>query len=309
MRTLVVGAGAVGGYFGGRLAEKGADVTFLVRPQRREQLERNGLVIRSVHGDTSLSVKTLVAGEESEPFDLVLLSVKAYHLEEAMATLAPYVEENTAILPLLNGIRHIDELQERFGEEKVLGGLCFVESTLNSKGEIEQYSPIHEIVFGELSGEVTERTNRIAELFSGANMSAVLSREIRVDMWKKYIFIAGMSGMTTLMRSSIGPILAAPHGTETYRCLLEEITTVARAHEPSVPETIPGFILEQLKRQNPSMKASMLRDMEKGLPVEADHLQGALIEMAPEGLDLPLLKAVYASLKIYELSREPLTSG
>ncbi|MCK7605433.1 hypothetical protein L3V64_003480 [Geobacillus stearothermophilus] len=138
MRVLVVGAGAVGGYFGGRLLEKGVDVTFLVRERRKRELEERGLVIRSVHGDAVLAPKLIAAGERTEPFDLVVFSNKAYHLAGAIADAKPYVGETTMILPLLNGMAHMDVVRESFGDDKVLGGLCFIETTLNEKGEIVQ---------------------------------------------------------------------------------------------------------------------------------------------------------------------------
>ncbi|WP_124728523.1 ketopantoate reductase family protein [Staphylospora marina] len=303
MRTLVVGAGAVGGYFGGRLAEKGADVTFLVRPRRAAQLQREGLVIRSRHGDALLRVKTVLSDEIRQPFDLVILSVKAYHLPDVRESLGAAVGERTVVLPLLNGIRHMDLLKQWFGPEKVLGGLCFVEATLNKHGHVLQYSPRHELVYGETDGSDSPRVRRIQALLAGANMESRLSTEIMKDMWMKYAFIAGFSGMTCLMRSPLGPILKAPGGKETYLRLLEEIHAVARHHEPSLPEDLAATILAQMESLNESMKSSMLRDMEKGLPVEADHLQGSLLEMAPPGTDLPLLKAVYASLKAYEQTR------
>ncbi|MBA4494027.1 ketopantoate reductase family protein [Paenactinomyces guangxiensis] len=303
MRVLIVGAGAVGGYFGGRLVEKGADVTFLVRERRKQELDRHGLVIKSVHGDAALKVKTLLSGQPADPFDLILLSVKAYHLGQTLASLQPYVGKNTAILPLLNGISHLQEIKKHFGEEVLLGGLCFIESTLNAQGQVEQYSAIHEIVFGELHGETTERVRQIGQLFAGANMQARHSRQIKVEMWKKYIFINAMSGLTSLMRSSIGPILASPFGRETYLRFLHEIVAIARTQEPSLPADLAERILSNMEKLEPAMKSSMLRDMEKGLPIETDHLHGALIQLAAKKMDLPLLKTVYSTLKIYQNGR------
>lgn len=150
MRILVVGAGAVGGYFGGRLAEKGEDVTFLVRDKREHQLKEHGLHIESVQGDYHYQPKTIKAEEKAEPFDVVILSTKAYHLKGAIDSLNPFVGENTMILPLLNGMSHVDDLIQAFGEEKVIGGLCFVESTLDGSGKVIQTSPIHDLVFGEM---------------------------------------------------------------------------------------------------------------------------------------------------------------
>ncbi|MFS8513446.1 MAG: ketopantoate reductase family protein [Planifilum fulgidum] len=304
MRVLIVGAGGVGGYFGGRLVEKGADVTFLVRQRRKEQLREKGLVIHSVHGDFSSPVQAITAGEKAAPFDLIILSVKAYHLEEAIRDIRPYVADSTAILPLLNGMSHLDRLESAFGRGKILGGLCQIETTLNDRGEVEQYSSFHNIVFGELDGSISDRVKRIEKLFSGARMTAQASREIRVEMWHKYVFIAAFSGMTSMMRSSIGPIMEAPWGRETYRRLAEEIAAVARFHEPSLTPEIGEKAFAIAAALEAPMKSSMLRDVERGGPTETDHLHGWLIQTAPEDLDLPLLKAVYASIKAYEAGRE-----
>lgn len=303
MRILMVGAGGVGGYFGGRLVEKGADVTFLVRRRRKEQLREKGLVIHSVHGDFSSPVRTITAGEEATSFDLIILSVKAYHLEAAIRDIRPYVGDSTAILPLLNGMSHMDRLESVFGRGMILGGLCQIETTLNDRGEVEQYSPFHNIVFGELDGTITDRVRRLENLFSGAKMTAQTSKEILVEMWHKYVFIAAFSGMTSMMRSSIGPIMEVPWGKETYRRLAEEIAAVARFHEPSLAPEIGEWAFSLAAALDASMKSSMLRDVERGGPTETDHLHGWLIQTAPEEMDLPLLKAVYASIKAYEAGR------
>ena len=252
MRILVVGAGAVGGYFGGRLLEKGVDVTFLVRKRRKKQLQEKGLVIHSVHGDAVLSPKLLVTGEQAEPFDVVIFSNKAYHLPEAIRDVKPYVGEKTMILPLLNGMAHMEILWNEFGKENVLGGLCFIETTLNEHGEIAQTSASHDVRFGEWSGERTERVLALEQLFSGCNArfrlsehiatyGAIkwrdeiiarfrLSEHIATDMWNKYLFIATMSGVTTLFRAPIGPIRSGKYGQEIIFGLLKEIAAVMRAH-------------------------------------------------------------------------------
>lgn len=305
MNILVVGAGAVGGYFGGRLMEKGENVTFLVREGRRKQLAENGLVLKSVHGDYRSTVKTLVPGEEAEPFDLVLLAVKAYHLEEAMQHIAPYIGAQTAIVPLLNGMAHLERLQARLGTEKVLGGLCFLESTLNRDGEIVQTSPRHDIVIGELDGTRTPRIERIEAAFAGATCTARISLSILKDMWEKFLFITALSGMTTLMNAPVGPILEEEKGEALYRRLVEELVAIAKADGAPIPENAAEKTMAVTKDLGYGMKASMLRDMEKGLPIEADHLQGDFLKRAKRnGIEVPLLELVYGKLKIYERMRE-----
>lgn len=304
MRFLIVGAGGVGGYFGGRLIEKGEDVTFLVRKNRKAQLQSEGLAIKSTHGDYQTNVKAICASEEIETFDVVIITVKAYHLDQVITEIKPYIGENTVIIPLLNGYNHYQVLQEAFGSEKVLGGLCFIETTLTSKGEIVQTSGIHNFVFGEWDGRLTERAALINEHLSGAHFNVVLSEKIQNDVWNKYIFIATMSGVTTLMRSPIGPILADENGEKVCIRLLDEIVSIVRDYDRGVQEDIAALTLQKLQSIEPTMKSSMQRDMEKNGHVEADHFHGALLNMAKEqGKEMsafPLLQTVYSNLKIYE---------
>lgn len=308
MRILIVGAGAIGGYFGGRLVEKGEDVTFLVRHNRQRQLQEHGLAIRSVHGDFTWRVRTIQSGDDAQPFDLVVLSVKAYHLQESVRDIRPYVGESTAILPLLNGFQHFAELKEAFGAERVLGGLCFIESTLDGSGRIVQSSARHDLVFGEWDGSTSDRTRTILQHLQNANFNVTLSEQVQTDIWHKYIFITCMSGITTLMQAPIGPILADPYGKAAYKKLLDETVSIANKIGAPVTADIAPQTLATTEALNADMKSSMQRDMEKRLPVEADHLQGAWLSMAAEQganeADYPLLQTVYANLKIYEAMRK-----
>ncbi|WP_066393331.1 ketopantoate reductase family protein [Neobacillus mesonae] len=303
MRILVVGAGAVGGYFGGRLLEKGEDVTFLVREGRKKQLAETGLVLESVHGNVTLTPKTILSGEEAGPFDLILLSTKAYHLKGAIESFQEYVSEKTAILPLLNGISHYHQLIAEFGEERVLGGLCFIETTLDQEGRIIQTSAKHDLVFGERSGERTERVLTIEDAFSGTKVGYRLSDDVCRDLWNKYLFISTMSGITTLMRAPIGPIREQSTGRAVITKLLEEIVFVMKHAGAPFSDDAVAQQLNQIDSLGYSMKSSMQRDMEKLSQVEADHLHGYLLDIAnKEKILVPVLEAVYTNLKVYETS-------
>jgi len=305
MKVLVLGAGGIGGYFGARLAEKGVDVTFLVRERRYRQLAERGLRVLSIHGDVQLEQPQLIrAGEEAGPFDVVLLSNKAYTLAESIDDLAPFAGEETVVIPLLNGIAHMEQLWERFGKGRVLGGLCFIETTLNADGDVVQTSSMHEAVFGEWEGGLSERVERIAQAFSGINGTMRASANIQRDAWQKYLLISTMSGITTLMNAAVGPIRESVYGLELTRQLAEECAAVIRALGAPIREDIVDKQLEAFQNQGAAMKSSMLRDMEKGLPVEGDHIQGYLLEHAEKlGLSTPLLKVVYNNLKVYEQKR------
>ncbi|MBU8713912.1 MULTISPECIES: 2-dehydropantoate 2-reductase [Brevibacillus] len=306
MKVLVLGAGGIGGYFGGRLAESGVDVTFLVRERRYKQMQERGLRVQSIHGDLHLEQPQMIqAGEAAGPFDVVLLSNKAYTLTESIDAIAPYVSEHTVVIPLLNGIAHMELLWDRFGRERVLGGLCFIETTLNAEGDVVQTSPIHDAVFGEWEGGKSERVEKIEQAFANINGTMRASNNIQREAWHKYLFIATFSGITTLMNSAVGPIREAAYGVELTRQLAEEIVSVMQALEAPIKPDIVEKQMETFQNQRPQTKSSMLRDMEKGLPVEADHLQGYLLERAEQrGLSTPLLKVVYNNLKVYELKRE-----
>ena len=187
MRILVVGAGAIGGYFGGRLLQAGRDVTFLVRPKRASELASAGLVIKSPAGDVTLKTPpTVQADKLSEKFDVVLLSCKAFDLEDAIKSFAPAVGPNTSIIPLLNGMLHLNVLDERFGAERVLGGLCAIAATLNEAREVVQLAPMQSLNFGERDGKMSDRVRAISEIFTSGNIGAVASEHIMQDMWEKW---------------------------------------------------------------------------------------------------------------------------
>lgn len=301
MKILVVGAGAVGGYFGGRLAEKGENVTFLVRENRKKQLEQNGLIIQSIHGNIKLQPQLLQTGETADPFDVILVSTKAYHLDSAIEDMRPFVGKDTMILPLLNGMSHIDKLIDAFNEEKVLGGLCFVESTLDQNGTIVQTSPIHDLVYGERNGERTERIIRLEQAFSGTKASFLLSDQIKQEMWVKYLFISTLSGITSLFRSPIGPILENKEGLITIEKVLNETATIMRSIHAPLPDDIAMIQRKKLMSMNYEMKSSLQRDMEKHLHIEAEHLYGYLLHIANKNtIAAPTLKIIYLNLKIYE---------
>lgn len=302
MKILVVGAGAIGGYFGGRLLEKGEDVTFLVRETRKKQLDEDGLHIESIHGNISLKPKTILSGNKSsEVFDIILLSTKAYHLTGVMEDIRQFVQEETMILPLLNGISHVDFLIEEFGEKHVLGGLCFIETTLDQYGKVVQTSPIHNLVFGERSGEETDRIQKVRESFSNTKANFIYSDNIMKEMWHKYLFISLLSGATTLMRAPIGPIRDTKSGFGALSAIVTEVITVMESMGAPVGKDLIDAQLTKIKEMGYNMKSSMQRDMEKGMPTEADHFFLYLLEHAKEHhISTPSLELIYANLKVYE---------
>jgi 2-dehydropantoate 2-reductase len=185
MRMLIVGAGSTGGYFGGRLAQAGRDVTFLVRPGRAARLEEQGLEILSPHGNFTLRPKVVTADQLSGPYDAILLSVKAFSLESAVSDMAAAVGPETMVLPVLNGMRHVDILANRFGKRSVVGCACKVSASIDDRGRIEQHIPIQEIAYGEMDGMVSPRIQRLDQFMRDAGFDSRLSGVIRREMWEK----------------------------------------------------------------------------------------------------------------------------
>jgi 2-dehydropantoate 2-reductase len=305
MRILVVGAGAIGGYFGGRMLAAGSDVTFLVRPRRATELADAGLVIKSPVGDVTLKNPPIVQADKlTEKFDMVLLSCKAFDLDDAIKSFAPAVGPQTSIIPLLNGMRHLDVLDAKFGRERVLGGLCAIAVTLNDRREVVQLAPLQSLNFGERDGKLSDRVRAIAEPMTSGNFGAVASENIIQEMWEKWVFLASLAAATSLMRTSVGNILAAPGGRDFLLGMLDECSAVAAAEghapRPAVLERTRGAFTTE----GSPMNASMFRDIKMGAPVESDHVIGDLIARGEAAkLPLPLLRLAYTHLKAYEKQR------
>src|SRR6478752_4587516 len=299
MRILVVGAGAIGGYFGGRLLEAGRDVTFLVRPRRASELAAAGLVIKSPNGDATLKDPPVVQADTiKDKFDVVLLSCKAYDLDDAIKSFAPAVGERTAIIPLLNGMRHLDVLDKKIGASQVLGGLCLIAVTLNEKREVVQLGPVQSLGFGERDGKMSDRVRAIADVVRSCNFDGAASETALQDMWEKWVFLASIAASTSLMRAPIGAIVAAPGGKDFLLGILDECTAVAKAagHEPGGPffQRIKGM----LTAEGSPGTASMFRDIKAGGKVEADHVIGDMIARAEaEKIPVPKLRTAYTHLK------------
>src|SRR3984885_8259574 len=281
MRILVVGAGAIGGYFGARLAVAGRDVTFLVRPKRAEQLA-GGLIVRSPKGDAKVAAPKLVSEETLSawsPFDLILLSCKSYDLDSAMSSFAPAVGPATMILPLLNGESHIDTLKKRFGAGAVLGGQCQISSTLDEQGHIVHLNDWHLLGFGELDGSRSTRIETVNETFLGANFEPQLSLQILQDMWEKWVFIASMAGITCLMRASLGDIATAG-GTGNALELFAECSAISGKNGYVLRSATRERIRGTLSTPGSTLMASMLRDVEGHRRTEHEHVWGVLFARA-----------------------------
>jgi 2-dehydropantoate 2-reductase len=311
LKILVIGAGGVGGYFGGRLAESGADVMFLVRDGRAKQLAARGLVIKSPLGDAAFPVRTLTAADPGQAFDLVILTCKSYDLPSAIDAAAPHMEAGTGLaMPLLNGMAHIDVLRERFGKDRVLGGLCGIFATLSPEGEVVQMAGLPpRLSFGRFKDQVErkvleEPAKEIERLFGAAKFTSKRIEPIEQGLWDKWVVLAAMAAGTCLMRGSVGSIVAGDDGAAIMEELVAETASVARAagYAPSDQHLTASRGI--LTAAGSDATASMLRDIKRGGATEGSHIVGDLLRRAREfGLATPLLRVANAHLQTYEAER------
>lgn len=301
MRILILGAGATGGYFGALLAKAGVDVTFLVRPTRRDQLQRDGLAIKSHLGDVTTPVKAITRDEVSATYDAIVLSSKAYGLADAIETIRPAVGDKTLILPLLNGMRHLDDLDRAFGAEHVLGGTCHISVVLDADGTIRHLSPFASMTQGPRRAAQREGAARLQQELERGGFEARFSSDVIGTMWEKWFFLATLAAATCLMRASVGEIVRTGEGERLISSMLAECSAVAIAcgHPPS-PAAQEGARATLTDRQS-NISASMLRDIQRGGEIESDHIVGDLIRRGREhGVPTPLLDVAYVHLQAYQ---------
>jgi 2-dehydropantoate 2-reductase len=304
MKILILGAGAIGGYFGGRLVQAGADLSFLVRPRRQAQLQAAGLVVRSPHGDFTVPVQTLLREQISGPADLVLLACKAYDLEAAIESIAPAVGPHTTVLPLLNGLAHIDRLVSAFGAARVAGGSCGIPATLTPEGVVLQLGLFHRIVFGLLPGTAPQalpRLQALHELFKLTPVGVALDEQMMRALWEKFTGLATLAAMTCLMRGTVGDILATDDGAALFEQTFAACEGAARAAGHAPRDTASATFRGMWADPTSKLTASMLRDLESGGPTEAAHVVGDMLRRVRDaGLEPGVLAAAWCHLQVAE---------
>jgi 2-dehydropantoate 2-reductase len=309
MRTLVVGAGATGGYFGAMLAAAGRDVTFLVRPGRAAVLREHGLQVRSPLGDVRIAQPQLLTAAEladdgaTAPYDLVLLGVKAHALEDAIGDMAPAVGEETMILPMLNGMRHMDVLDKRFGANAVLGGACYVATTLAADGSIRQLKDMQRLVLGDREDPGSRRVQAVAAEVGGAGFDVQVHTDPVAAMWRKWVSLSSLGAVTCLMRGSVGDVVAAPGGEEFAGAVVAECLAVAAASGNALPEDQESVVYATMTEPGAPTTSSMYRDLQQGNRVEADHIVGDMVARGRDlGIATPLLAVAHTHLSVYQAS-------
>ena len=309
MKILVLGAGAIGGYFGGRLVQAGADPSFLVRPRRQAQLQATGLVVRSPHGDFTVPVRTLLREQIATPADLVLLACKAYDLESAIESIAPAVGPDTTVLPLLNGLAHLDRLVSAFGPARVAGGSCGIPATLTPLGEVLQLGLFHRIVFGLLPGTAPEalpRLQALHDLFQRTPVDVALDEQMMRALWEKFTGLATLAAMTCLMRGTVGDILSTDDGAALFAQTFAACEGAAAAAGYPPRESASATFRAMWADPASKLTASMLRDLESGGPTEGAHVVGDMLRrVRAAGLEPGALVAAWCHLQVAQRRGQP----
>jgi 2-dehydropantoate 2-reductase len=305
VKILILGAGAVGGYFGARLHQSGADVTFLLREPRAAKVRKEGLVIKSPKGDATLPVKIVTGSGEGGPYDVVILTCKAYDLDSAMAAVAPAVGAGTTIVPLLNGLAHFVALDEKFGAERVAGGLARIGGMLGPNGEVMHTSPFAAVAFGERGGKpVREQLKALDAACKKAGIDGGLSASIDQDLWDKWIMLTSLATMCCTLRGATGDILAAEEGPALMAETVDECRRVAAAEGFDPGDKSIGQLKSFLTQRGSVFAASMLGDLEKGGAIEGRHVIGDMLQRARRhAIAAPHLRTAYAVVQAYEARR------
>lgn len=299
MKFTVFGTGGVGGYFGGRLAQAGEDVTFIARGNHLKAILDSGLRVDSINGDFLIHpAQATDSLQVTQRPDVILLAVKAWQLDDAIQQILPFVEGDTMILPLLNGMEHIDILVSEFGREHVIGGLCRISAFVADAGHIKHVGIYPYIAFGELNKTKSERILKLFNTFkkiSGSTFEA--HDDIELAMWEKYLLISAFSGVGAVTRQPVGVFRAIPESRALFRRALEEVVLVANARGIALTENSVQAVMDRIDNTQPDMMASMQKDIIEGRPSELEAQTGALVRMARElSVSVPTHEFIYSSL-------------
>ncbi len=299
MKIAILGAGAVGGYYGGLLARSGNEVTFIARGAHLAAIRECGLRVESVHGDFEVCPAQATDDPATVgPVDLVLVTVKSYGLEEAAVAARSLVGPETCVLPLLNGLDAAERLAAVLGDGPVLAGLTHISASVVAPGLIRQVSPLRRITFGERDGTITPRAGRIRDTLAAGGIEVVLTPAVEVALWEKFVFIASIGGVCSLTRLPIGPVLALPETRQLYLDALREVEAVGRARGVALPADIVEQTLRLTEGFAPQTKPSLLADLEAGRPLELEALSGTVVRYGRQaGVPTPVHRVIYAALK------------
>lgn len=301
MKILVVGAGGVGAYFGGRLALAGHDVTFVARGAHGTAIRANGLMVKSINGDFHLNPVNVISSISKDvKADLVLVTVKAWQVKEIASQLKAVVDENTMVLPLQNGVLASDELNEFLPAKNVLAGLCRIISKIESQGAISHFGVEPTIVFGETDNSKSTRVVELCHIFNDAGFKAKVADDIQSELWKKFIAIC-VSALLAVTRSTYGEVRELPETREMMFQLFTEIATLASLLNVHIDDGFVDKTMAFIDTFPHSSTSSLTRDVWEGKPSELEYQNGTVVKLAQQvGLDVPVNKFIYQSLLLME---------
>jgi 2-dehydropantoate 2-reductase len=301
MKIAVMGAGGVGGYFGARLAKSGEDVSFVARGNHLAAMRNNGLQVISGNGDVLIKpVKATDKPAEIGPVDLVIVAVKLWSTQEALADAKPLVGTNTAVVSFQNGVVAADAITEMYGKERALGGVSNIGAVIEKPGVIRHTGTMASLTFGELDGKTTPRVQTFLEACTKAGITSRATDDIQKAIWEKYVFLVAASAMTSLTRLPLGPVREDPDTRALTAQIMSEVYSVGKAKGVRLDPDLVEKLLQRLDGLPREMVASMLGDLERGNRLELPWLSGGVVQMGKAlGVATPANGFVYAALKHY----------
>ncbi|MEH6445567.1 MAG: 2-dehydropantoate 2-reductase [Oceanospirillaceae bacterium] len=304
MKVAIYGTGAVGAYFGGRLAESGMDVSFIARGAHLSAIVKYGLKVDSINGDFLIHpAKATAEPADIGIVDLVIVSVKGWQVAQAAAAMKPLIGEHTVVLPLLNGVDAVSILSTQLGAKKVLNGLCGIFAKLTAPGHISHIGAQPWLKFGEQGNVITARAEQLLSILQSCQgFKATLENNITAAVWQKFIFIASTSGVGCVTRANFGEVRASVQTEQFLKAVISEITQVALALKVALPENVETLVWQQILNSSSNSDTSMQRDLLAGRPSELDSQTGAVIRLGQQvGISTPLNEMIYAALAPQEI--------
>ena len=298
MKILILGAGAIGGFFGAHLMKSGANVSFLVREKRKDELKKSGINIFSINGELKVNPKLLDKNLSGQHFDLIILTNKSYDLIESIREIKPYVNK-TVIIPLLNGMAHYEILDKEFGKEKIFGGTAYISTAMNNYGSIQQITSRASIKFGPRTQKNISIANKFYEICKETEFECDFSDHIELDLWRKYVLIGATAASTVLFQKPLGEISATTYGKSLIIEIHEECKKIVLSKGFDIGIEATNYNLKLITDKDSLLKASMLRDFESGKKTECEHILGYLIDLAEKNnIQCDLIKAAHTRIQV-----------
>jgi 2-dehydropantoate 2-reductase len=303
VKILIVGAGGIGGYFGARLIQTGADVTYLLREKRQKLIQEQGLCIETPTGNFVVHPQTVRAEALQPIYDLIILAPKAYDLADSLQSIAK-ASSGGVILPFLNGLTHLQILDQAFGKSRVMGGVAHIGAMITENGSIKQLTDLNVLTVGHRSDAHRELAQKFHQICDLAEFKNIYSDNIEQGLWDKWVFLATLAGMTTVTKGNVGQITVSPYGKTLTERMYQECCAIAKAHQFPIIGTSQSKALELLTQKDSSFSASMLRDLNSHHKTEHEHVLGEMIRLGEQySVNSDLLKLAYTHMTIEEKNK------